>query len=55
MSRSDWLSRGGCLVMATAIWLWPVPEGLTPQAWHLFAIFAATIAAVASSTSVRPL
>ena len=46
MSRSAWLSRGGCLVMATAIWLWPVPEGLTPQAWHLFAIFAATIAAV---------
>lgn len=28
------------------IWLSPVPEGLTPQAWHMFAIFAATIAAI---------
>lgn len=25
------------------IWFMPVPEGLKPQAWHLFAIFAATI------------
>lgn len=28
------------------IWLCPIPEGLTPQAWHMFAIFAATIAAI---------
>lgn len=25
------------------IWFMPIPEGLKPQAWHLFAIFAATI------------
>lgn len=28
---------------ARAIWLTPVPAGLKPQAWHLFAIFVATI------------
>jgi DASS family divalent anion:Na+ symporter len=32
--------------LAIAIWLWPVPAGLTPPAWHLFAIFVAAIAAV---------
>ena len=41
-----WVSRGGCLLLAAIIWVWPVPEGLTPAAWHLFAIFAATIASV---------
>jgi DASS family divalent anion:Na+ symporter len=34
------------LVLAAGIWLSPVPEGLTAPAWHLFAIFAATIVAV---------
>src|SRR6478672_9602312 len=33
-------------VMATAIWFTPVPAGLTPQAWHLFAVFVAAIASV---------
>jgi len=28
------------------IWFFPVPEGLTPQAWHLFAIFISAIFAV---------
>ncbi|HUL57784.1 MAG TPA: DASS family sodium-coupled anion symporter [Anaeromyxobacteraceae bacterium] len=32
--------------LALAIWAVPVPAGLTPQAWHLFAIFAAAIASV---------
>ena len=40
------VARLGVFVLGAAIWFWPVPEGLTPQAWHLFAIFAATIAAV---------
>ena len=31
----------GCL-----IWFLPIPDNLTPQAWHLFAIFAATVAAL---------
>lgn len=26
------------------VWICPTPEGLTPKAWHLFAIFIATIA-----------
>ncbi|SUP40276.1 anion permease [Veillonella criceti] len=31
------------IVVGLAIWFSPVPEGLKPQAWHLFAIFAGTI------------
>ncbi|UXY10059.1 anion permease [Kosakonia sp. ML.JS2a] len=34
------------LILGAAIWFFPVPEGLTPEAWHMFAIFAATIAAI---------
>ena len=30
-------------VVALIIWFIPVPEGVTQDAWHLFAIFAATI------------
>lgn len=33
-------------VMATAIWFAPVPAGLTPQAWHLFAVFVTAIVSV---------
>ncbi len=29
--------------IALAIWFIPVPDGVTPEAWHLFAIFVATI------------
>ncbi len=32
--------------LAFGIWLAPVPAGLTAPAWHLFAVFAAAIAAV---------
>lgn len=32
------------LGIGLVIWLIPCPDGLKPQAWHLFAIFAATIA-----------
>ena len=28
------------------IWLMPTPTGLKPEAWHMFAIFAATIAGI---------
>jgi len=34
------------LVLAIGIWFWPIPAGLTREAWHLFAIFAAAIVAV---------
>jgi len=40
------LARVGVLALGAAIWFCSVPEGLTPPAWHLFAIFAATIASV---------
>lgn len=31
------------IVLLLGIWVSPVPEGLTVQAWHMFAIFVATI------------
>ena len=34
------------VALALALWFVPTPEGLTDPAWHLFAVFAATIAAV---------
>jgi divalent anion:Na+ symporter, DASS family len=40
------LKRILALALALAIWLSPVPAGLTREAWHLFAIFAAAIFAV---------
>jgi len=37
--------RGGATILvAVLIWLLPSPAGVTPKAWHLLAIFAATIA-----------
>ena len=40
------LVRGIALAVALGIWFAPVPEGLTPKAWHLFAIFGAAILSV---------
>jgi DASS family divalent anion:Na+ symporter len=34
------------LAILGGIWALPVPEGLKPEAWHMFAIFAATICAI---------
>jgi DASS family divalent anion:Na+ symporter len=34
------------IVLALGIWFWPIPAGLTREAWHLFAIFASAIFAV---------
>lgn len=31
------------LVIGVFLWFFPVPQGLTPVAWHLFAIFVTTI------------
>jgi DASS family divalent anion:Na+ symporter len=45
-AAKTWAARGAVVALGAAIWLWPVPEGLTAPAWHLFAIFAATIASV---------
>jgi DASS family divalent anion:Na+ symporter len=40
------VARAISLAVALAIWFVPAPGTLTPQAWHLFAIFAATILSV---------
>lgn len=34
-----------CIAICVILWFIPLPEGVSPQAWHLFAIFVATIAA----------
>lgn len=34
------------IVLGLAIWFTPAPQGLSLQAWHMFAIFAATIAGI---------
>jgi DASS family divalent anion:Na+ symporter len=44
--RRDRLLRLVPLALGAGIWAAPVPEGLTPAAWHLFAIFAAAISSV---------
>ncbi len=46
VSRRKLLARGAALAVALGIWFAPVPEGLTPRAWHLFAIFGAAIFSV---------
>ncbi|HMK74493.1 MAG TPA: SLC13 family permease, partial [Myxococcaceae bacterium] len=40
------LLRAAPFALALALWLVPVPAGLSAQAWHLFAIFASAIIAV---------
>ena len=37
---------GICLAVGTAIWFSPAPQGVTSQAWHLLAIFVATIVGI---------
>ncbi|WP_299067155.1 anion permease, partial [Accumulibacter sp.] len=34
------------LVLFFGLWFTPVPAGLTPEAWHLFAVFASAIVSV---------
>ncbi|MFO1090607.1 MAG: DASS family sodium-coupled anion symporter [Hyphomicrobiales bacterium] len=40
------LKRAAPFALAIAIWLAPVPAGLTAPAWHLFALFVAAILSV---------
>src|SRR6476619_8033592 len=46
MSTGLRIKRAIPFVIALGIWFFPVPAGLTPPAWHLFAVFAAAIASV---------
>jgi len=44
-STGECVARGvATILVATIIWFLPPPAGVTPNAWHLLAIFAATIA-----------
>jgi divalent anion:Na+ symporter, DASS family len=45
-ARRRLLARGLTVALAAGLWFTPVPEGLTVEAWRLFAIFAATIFSV---------
>lgn len=33
-----------CVLIGVVIWFLPIPEGVKPEAWHLLAVFVATIA-----------
>ena len=44
--RRTLLKQGATFAVALGIWLTPIPAGLTPEAWHLFAIFASAILSV---------
>lgn len=37
---------GVCLAVGAGIWVAPAPQGVTPQAWHLLAIFVSTIVGI---------
>lgn len=41
-----WLPGAATLALVVVLWLLPVPEGLTPQSWRLFALFLGSIVAV---------
>ena len=42
--RSSYLLA--CIGIGSVLWFFPTPEGLDPQAWQCFAVFAATILAL---------
>jgi DASS family divalent anion:Na+ symporter len=44
--RRRLIGRAAVLILALSIWFSPAPAGLSPQAWHLFAIFSAAILSV---------
>ncbi|HEU4926309.1 MAG TPA: DASS family sodium-coupled anion symporter [Vicinamibacterales bacterium] len=48
MSRTT-LARLATLAIVLGIWFFPAPAGLSPQAWRLFALFAAAIFAVVAN------
>ena len=40
------MKRGAIVAIVLALWFAPVPGGLAPEAWHLFALFVGAIGAV---------
>jgi DASS family divalent anion:Na+ symporter len=45
-ARKTLVFRVAVLALALGLWFSPVPEGLVPAAWHLFALFVAAIVSV---------
>ena len=45
-NKIRWVKRIITLVLGIAIWNLPVPWDLSPDAWHLFAIFITAIIGV---------
>lgn len=43
--NSKWIRAWVVIIVGAVIWLLPIPEGVKPAAWHLLAIFTATILA----------
>lgn len=43
MKEVNLKNLGITFIVGLAIWFCPIPEGVTPEAWHLFAIFVSTI------------
>jgi len=46
---ADKKTLGACVAATVLIWFLPVPAGLSPQAWHLFAIFVGTIGGIVTT------
>lgn len=46
MKEVNLKNLGITLIVGLAIWFCPIPEGVTPEAWHLFAIFVGTIVGI---------
>lgn len=44
--RKPFVARAAVAALALGLWFAPAPQGLAPEAWHLFALFVAAIAAV---------
>ena len=44
--NKNYFFLGISILVGLLIWFSPEPEGVMPQAWHLFAIFVATILGV---------
>lgn len=43
--NSKWIRALAVVIVGAVIWFLPIPEGVKPAAWHLLAIFVATILA----------
>lgn len=49
MNQDKWLKSVGTLAIGVALWFVPPPPGVAVQAWHLLAIFVATIVGIITS------